>query len=76
VTRRFDPGLMKAAAAGAGMNMVQLQARSGIACKTLGNWQRGLHVPRINDLLKLCDALGVSLDTLLTDQPLDRGEQP
>jgi transcriptional regulator with XRE-family HTH domain len=46
---------------------VQLQARSGISAKTLTNWENGQHVPRINDVLKLAEALGVGLDALLTD---------
>lgn len=48
-----------------GMTQVQLAKAVGLTSKSISAYECGRAVPTLNTLIKLADALGVSLDTLV-----------
>ena len=49
-----------------GMSQAELAMELGIAQGTVSYFERGVQVPDVNLYLKLCDWLGVSMDTFRT----------
>ena len=52
-----------------GMKQSELAAMFGVSQATLSNWERGVHDPDNNDLIKLAEILGCSTDYLLGYTP-------
>lgn len=48
-----------------GMSATELGRRSGISRKTIQNWLSGQQPRDFNQLRKICDVIGCSLDTLI-----------
>jgi putative transcriptional regulator len=48
-----------------GLTQEQLAHRMGLTEKTLRNWERGTHAPRLEAVVTLADALDVTLDELV-----------
>lgn len=63
------PGRLRAARIRAGMTRADLAAEAGIHRETVANWEDGLNVPRLRELLLVCAALHISPADLFP--PLD-----
>lgn len=48
-----------------GLTQEELAEKIGVSRKTISNWENAIKKPRLQDLLKLCDALSCDLDYLL-----------
>src|SRR5215510_5750231 len=49
----------------AGLTQVELAQKAGVPIDTLRRWEQDRNLPRINDALKLANALEISLDELI-----------
>lgn len=50
----------------ASLSQDKLAAVAGVPVSSLRNWEQGHRVPKVDALLKLSKALGISLDDLLS----------
>ncbi len=55
-----------------GMTLNALSVRAGIAHSTLNSWKMRGTMPKLEVLEGICDALGITLATLLYDVDVDR----
>lgn len=53
----------------AGLSQAALAAKSGLSLRSIQNWEQGHRVPRVQTLLALAGTLGVSVDSLLAEEP-------
>jgi len=58
-----------------GLTQVALGQRAGIAPASISHFETGQRVPSLESLVKLADALGVSVDELLGRVPEDASPQ-
>lgn len=50
---------------GKGMDQEELAFKGGVSAKTVSNIECGRHSPRIETLIRLADAMGISVSELL-----------
>lgn len=55
---------LRAARVNVGLSQAQVEAKTGFARSTLTRWERGKGFPRIDDLTKLCELYGLSVDRI------------
>lgn len=55
-----------------GLTQEALAARLGVSTSAVGNWEAGLRRPRYENLRRLAQVLGVSVDELMSQ--VERGE--
>lgn len=48
------------------LTQVELATRAGVSLRNVQNWEQGHRTPRVERLLPLAHALGVTVDALLT----------
>ena len=60
----------------AGLSQMELCRRSGISIDSLRNWEQGRVLPRIDAVVKLAIALGVSVDVLVKGMEDDLATAP
>lgn len=58
-----------------GLTQADLGNRAGIAPASISHFETGQRVPSLDSLVKVADALGVSVDVLLGRAPIDAGAQ-
>src|SRR5216684_5359702 len=56
-----------------GLTQAQLGRRAGMAAASISHFETGQRMPSLESLVKLADALDVSLDTLLGRAPIEAG---
>lgn len=63
---------LKAARVNAGLTQKEAAEKLGISNTTLCSWEKGLSMPNIQQVLKICELYKVDLDNLifLPDNPL------
>ena len=63
---------LKAARVNAGYTQKEAAEKLGISNATLCNWEKGLSMPNIQQVQKICELYGVTYDNLifLPDNPL------
>jgi XRE family transcriptional regulator, fatty acid utilization regulator len=65
----FDKDRLKTLRLKVGLSQNDLAEKSGVNVDNIQNAEQGRRVPRVEILLKLARALGVTVDELLGDQP-------
>src|SRR5438552_18824772 len=58
-----------------GLTQAEMGARAGIAPASISHFETGQRVPALDSLVKLADALEVSVDTLLGRAPVESSAQ-
>jgi transcriptional regulator with XRE-family HTH domain len=53
----------------AGLSQTELAKKAGVPFRSYQNWETGLREPRISTVTALAEALGVSVDQLVADEP-------
>ena len=56
---------LRAARVNAGFTQKEAAARLGVSNGTLCNWENGISFPYIQQVYKICELYGVSLDNLI-----------
>lgn len=62
-------GRLAAARRSAGFTQERLAEVSGFSITAISNYERGVHLPRVDNLRSLCQTLNVSSDVLLGQAP-------
>jgi transcriptional regulator with XRE-family HTH domain len=74
MSREFSPTKLKAARVERGLSRQQLAFAARLNVDHVAGYERGRNTPRLESLLKLCDALSCSADELCEDSAT-AGEQ-
>lgn len=57
------------------LTQAELGSRAGMGAASISHFETGQRTPSLDSLVKLADALGVSVDTLLGRAPVEAGAQ-
>lgn len=56
---------LRAARAKTGKRQEDVKEETGISVNSIGNWESGANLPRVDSLVKVADCYGCSLDSLV-----------
>jgi transcriptional regulator with XRE-family HTH domain len=58
-----------------GLTQAELGIRAGVGAASVSHFETGQRAPSLETLVKLADALGITVDTLLGRAPMEAGAQ-